>query len=124
MVDEPREPLGLRLAHAAGLDDVFLEVSFLGSTKVVIVVSAIAALLAARRCPRLAARDRRDRPRAPGDRVPAEGVRELARVRLATGWWAVRGISFPSGHPLAAVASCVGTLPLVAALHTGLHVLW
>ena len=53
MVDEPRDPLGLRLAHAVGLDDVFLEVSFLGSTKVVIVVSAIAALLAARRCPRL-----------------------------------------------------------------------
>jgi hypothetical protein len=41
-------------SRSPAIDDVFLQVSFLGSTKVVLLISAIAALLAARRCPRLA----------------------------------------------------------------------
>ena len=109
-------------ARSDGLNDVFLQLSFLGSTKVVILVSAIAALLAARRCPRLAlaivvialARPATEfllkevvsRPRPVGD-------------RLVGG----EGYSFPSGHPLAAAASW-GTLPLVAALYTKRRTLW
>jgi undecaprenyl-diphosphatase len=109
-------------SRTAGLSDVFREVSFLGSTKVVILVSSIAALLAARRCPRLAlaivvialARPATEfllkeivsRPRPVGD-------------RLVGG----EGYSFPSGHPLAAAASW-GMLPLVAALYTRRRVLW
>ena len=109
-------------ARSDGLNDVFLQLSFLGSTKVVILVSAIAALLAARRCPRLAlaivvialARPATEfllkevvsRPRPVGD-------------RLVGG----EGYSFPSGHPLATAASW-GTLPLVAALYTKRRTLW
>jgi undecaprenyl-diphosphatase len=109
-------------SRTTGLDDVFRELSFLGSTKVVILVSAIAALLAARRCPRLAiaiivialARPATEfllkefvsRPRPIGDRMVGG-----------------EGYSFPSGHPLATVASW-GTLPLVAALYTRRRALW
>jgi undecaprenyl-diphosphatase len=109
-------------SRTAGLSDLFRELSFLGSTKVVILVSAIAALLAARRCPRLAlviiaialARPATEfllkefvsRPRPVGDRMVGG-----------------EGYSFPSGHPLATVASW-GTLPLVAALYTRRRMLW
>jgi membrane-associated phospholipid phosphatase len=109
-------------SRTTDLDQVFRELSFLGSTKVVLLVSAIAALLAARRCPRLAlaivaialARPATEfllkefvsRPRPVGDRMVG-GV----------------GYSFPSGHPLATAASW-GTLPLVAALYTRRRTLW
>jgi undecaprenyl-diphosphatase len=109
-------------SRTSGLDDVFREVSFLGSTKVVILVSAIAALLAARRCPRLALviiaialarpatefllKELVSRPRPVGNRMVGG-----------------EGYSFPSGHPLATVASW-GTLPLVAALYTRRRLLW
>jgi membrane-associated phospholipid phosphatase len=104
------------------LNEVFRRVSFLGSTKVVFAVSAVAALLAARRCPRLALaivvialarpatefllKELVSRPRPAGN-------------RLVGG----EGYSFPSGHPLAVVASW-GTLPLVAALYTRRRLLW
>ncbi len=109
-------------SRTTDLDQVFRELSSLGSTKVVILVSAIAALLAARRCPRLAlaivaialARPATEfllkefvsRPRPVGDRMVG-GV----------------GYSFPSGHPLATAASW-GTLPLVAALYTRRRAVW
>jgi undecaprenyl-diphosphatase len=109
-------------ARTTDLDQVFRELSFFGSTEVVILVSAIAALLAARRCPRLALaivaialarpatefllKELVSRPRPVGD-------------RLVGG----EGYSFPSGHPLAAAASW-GTLPLVAALYTRRRALW
>jgi undecaprenyl-diphosphatase len=118
------EPISRWVFHSrsAALDDVFRNVSMLGSTKVVILVSAIAALLAARRCPRLALviiaialarpatefllKELVSRPRPIGDRMVGG-----------------EGFSFPSGHPLATVASW-GTLPLVAALYTRRRALW
>jgi undecaprenyl-diphosphatase len=109
-------------ARSPALNEVFLRLSFLGSTKVVIVVSVVAALLAAWRCPRLALaivvialarpatefllKELVSRPRPVGDRLVGGA-----------------GYSFPSGHPLATVASW-GTLPLVAALYTRRRVLW
>jgi undecaprenyl-diphosphatase len=109
-------------SRTAELNEVFLRLSFLGSTKVVILVSALAALLAARRCPRLALaivvialarpatefllKELVSRPRPVGDRLVGGA-----------------GYSFPSGHPLATVASW-GVLPLVAALYTRRRVLW
>jgi membrane-associated phospholipid phosphatase len=109
-------------ARSGDLDAVFRQVSFFGSTKVVFAVSALAALLAARRCPRLAlaivvialARPATEfllkefvsRPRPAGNRLVGGA-----------------GYSFPSGHPLATVASW-GTLPLVAALYTKRRLLW
>jgi undecaprenyl-diphosphatase len=118
------EPISHWVFHSrsATLDRVFLDLSFLGSTKVVILISAIAALLAARRCPRVALviiaialarpatefllKELVSRPRPIGDRMVGG-----------------EGFSFPSGHPLATVASW-GTLPLVAALYTRRRALW
>lgn len=103
-------------------DRVFRRVSFLGSTPVVLSVAAGAALVASRRCPRLAVaivvialarpltewglKELIDRPRPAGD-------------RMVNG----KGPSFPSGHPLATAASW-GLLPLVAALYTRRRWLW
>lgn len=104
------------------LDAVVKRVSFLGSTPVVLTVAALAAALAWRRCPRLAiaivviavARPLAEftikelvaRPRPAGDRL-VDGT----------------GYSFPSGHPLATVASW-GVLPLVLSLYTRRRRLW
>ena len=109
-------------ARTSGLNALFRRVSFLGSTKVVIVVTLVAAALTWRRCPRLAVailvvalarplaetflKELVSRDRPDGD-------------RLVNG----RGYSFPSGHPLATAASW-GMLPLVAALYTRRRVLW
>lgn len=102
-------------ARSPTRDDVFRRISMLGSTKVVIVVSAVAALLSIRRCPRLALAIvviAVARPLA--EFALKEGIRRDRPVgdRLVHG----EGYSFPSGHPLAAAASW-GTLPLVAALY-------
>jgi undecaprenyl-diphosphatase len=109
-------------SRTSATDDFFLFVSGLGSTRNVIVVSAVAAALASRRCPRLAIaivvvalarplaefalKELVSRDRPIGD-------------RLVNG----EGYSFPSGHPLAAVASW-GMLPLVAALYTKRRAVW
>jgi len=109
-------------ARTSGLDAFFRRASFMGSTLVVLTVSAVAAVMAWPRCSRLAmaivavalARPlieaalkllvNRDRP--VGD-------------RLVNG----EGFSFPSGHPLATAASwCM--LPLVVALYTRRRWLW
>ena len=104
------------------LDALVKRVSFLGSTKVVLSVAAVAAALAWRRCPRLAIaivviavarplaefalKELFSRDRPAGDRL-VDGT----------------GYSFPSGHPLATAASwCL--LPLVLGLYTRRRVLW
>jgi membrane-associated phospholipid phosphatase len=104
------------------LDEIVRQISFLGSTRVVILVAALAALASWKRCPRLALaiiiialarplieftfKEIVDRPRPVGDRlVPGNGP------------------SFPSGHPLATAASwCL--LPLVVALYTTRRWIW
>jgi undecaprenyl-diphosphatase len=109
-------------ARTPWFDDVVRRVSFLGSTKVVLTVAGVGALLALKRCPRLAMaivvialarpatewllKELISRPRPAGDRM-VHGA----------------GYSFPSGHPMATAASwCL--LPLVAALYTKRRVLW
>ncbi len=104
------------------LESIVRKVSFLGSTRVVIVVAAAAALAAWKRCPRLAIaiiviavarplaefalKELINRDRPDGDRL-VDGA----------------GYSFPSGHPLATAASW-GLLPLVLALYTRRKALW
>jgi undecaprenyl-diphosphatase len=109
-------------ARTPWLDELVLNISFLGSTKVVLPVAAVLALVAWRRCPRLAVaivvialarplaefglKELVDRPRPVGDRMVAGN-----------------GPSFPSGHPLATAASwCL--LPLVVALYTRRRWIW
>ena len=109
-------------SRSAWSDDVFLNLSFLGSTKVVLLVSAIAALLAARRCPRLAIAIIVIALARPATEFLLKELVSRDRPignRLVGG----EGYSFPSGHPLATVASW-GTLPLVAALYTKRRALW
>lgn len=109
-------------SRSTGVDDVFRELSFLGSTKVVLLVSAIAALLAARKCPRLAIAIVVIALARPATEFLLKEVVSRDRPigdRLVGG----EGYSFPSGHPLATVASW-GTLPLVAALYTKRRALW
>jgi undecaprenyl-diphosphatase len=109
-------------ARTPWLETLARRVSFFGSTPVVLGVAAIAALLAWRRCPRLAL--------AIVVIVAARPVIEWALKELIdrdrpVGARLVRGTgpSFPSGHPLATAASW-GLLPLVAALYTKRRVVW
>ena len=104
------------------LDDFFRRVSFLGSTRVVVVISAAAAAVTWRRCPRLAIAIlvvALARPLAEGAIKELVGRDRPVGDRLVRG----RGYSFPSGHPLAAAASW-GMLPLVVALYTRRRILW
>ena len=109
-------------ARAPGLNAVFRRVSFLGSTPVVLTVSAVAAILASRRCPRLAIAIviiALARPLA------EFALKELVSRDRPIGDRMVRGegYSFPSGHPLATAASW-GVLPLVVALYTRRRLVW
>ena len=101
---------------------MFRRVSFLGSTPVVLTVSAVAAILASRRCPRLAIAIvviALARPLAEWT------LKELVSRDRPIGDRMVRGegYSFPSGHPLATAASW-GVLPLVVALYTKRRLVW
>ena len=97
-------------------------VSFLGSTPVILTVAGVAALLAWRRCPRLAVAILVIVAARP---LIEWGLKELIDRERPTGARLVRGTgpSFPSGHPLATAASW-GLLPLVAALYTTRRALW
>jgi undecaprenyl-diphosphatase len=104
------------------LETLARRVSFFGSTRVVLIVAAIAALLAWRRCPRLAVAI----VVIVAARPLAEwGLKELIDRQRPIGNRLVRGTgpSFPSGHPLATAASW-GLLPLVAALYTTRRAVW
>jgi undecaprenyl-diphosphatase len=97
-------------------------VSLLGSTPVVLTVAALAALLAGRRCPRLALAIVVIAVARP---LFEFGIKELVARDRPTGARLVAGTgpSFPSGHPLATAASW-GLLPLVAALYTKRRAVW
>jgi membrane-associated phospholipid phosphatase len=103
-------------------NDFFRHVSFLGSTRVVVVVSLLAAAASWRRCPHLAIAILIvlvARPLAEAALKELVGRDRPVGDRLVPG----RGHSFPSGHPLATAASwCM--LPLVVALYTRRRVLW
>jgi undecaprenyl-diphosphatase len=88
----------------------------------VLTVSAVAAALAWRRCPRLAVAIvviALARPLAEW------AIKELVSRDRPTGDRLVGGLgyAFPSGHPMAAAASW-GVLPLVVALHSKRRLLW
>ena len=96
--------------------------SLLGSTKVVLAVSAALALLALRRSPRLALAIviiAIARPLSEFALKEIVGRDRPVGNQLVNG----RGPSFPSGHPYAAAASW-GLLPLVVPLYTRNRVIW
>ena len=109
-------------ARRPWLDEIVRRISFLGSTKVVLTVAGVLALVAWKRCPRLAVaivvialarplaefalKELISRDRPAGDRM-VHGA----------------GYSFPSGHPLATAASW-GLLPPVIALYTRRRAVW
>ena len=105
------------------MNAVVRKISFLGSTPVVLTVAGLAALAAAKRCPRLAIAIvviALARPLA--EFVLKEIV---SRPRPEESERLVRGVgySFPSGHPLATAASW-GLVPLVLALYTRRRAVW
>ncbi len=104
------------------LDRVVRRVSWMGSTKVVFPVAALAALASWRRCPRLAIAIvviALARPLTEFALKELVGRERPAGFRLVNG----TGPSFPSGHPLAIAASW-GLLPLVVALYTRRRLVW
>jgi undecaprenyl-diphosphatase len=109
-------------ARSPTLDAVFRRVSFLGSTPVVLTVSAVAALITSRRCPRLAIAIVVIALARP---LGEFALKELISRDRPIGDRMVRGegYSFPSGHPMATMASW-GVLPLVVALYTRRRVVW
>jgi len=103
-------------------DTVAKRVSWFGSTYVVLSVSAVAAALAWRRCPRLALAIvivALARPLTEFALKELVGRERPVGDRLVRG----RGPSFPSGHPYATAASW-GVLPLVAALYVRRRATW
>ena len=97
-------------------------VSWFGSTYVVLALSGLAALLAWRRCPRLAIALvvlAVARPLTEWVLKELVGRDRPVGDRLVRG----RGPSFPSGHPYATAASW-GVLPLVTALYVRQRALW
>jgi membrane-associated phospholipid phosphatase len=109
-------------ARTADLNAVFRRISFLGSTRVIVVVTLIAAALSWKRCPRLAIAILLVALARP---LAEAGLKELVARDRPDGDRLVRGrgYSFPSGHPLATAASW-GMLPLVVALYTRRRVVW
>ena len=109
-------------ARTPALNHFFRRVSFLGSTRVIIVVTLVGVALTWRRCPRLAIAIVVVAVARP---LAEAGLKELVSRDRPAGDRPVpgRGYSFPSGHPLATAASW-GMLPLVAALYTRRRGLW
>jgi undecaprenyl-diphosphatase len=104
------------------VDAIARKVSLLGSTPVVLVVAAAAALAAWRRSPRLALAIvviALARPLGEWTIKELVGRQRPVGHRLVVG----TGPSFPSGHPLAAAASwCL--LPLVVELYSTRRAVW
>lgn len=109
-------------ARRPWLDDIVRRISWLGSTKVVLTVAGVLALVAAKRCPRLAVAIvviALARPLAEFALKELVARDRPAGDRMVAG----TGYSFPSGHPLATAASW-GLLPPVLALYTRRRALW
>jgi undecaprenyl-diphosphatase len=109
-------------SRTAWFDRVVLRISWFGSTPVVVTVSLVAAAVAWRRCPRLALAIlviALARPLAEWTLKELVSRDRPAGDRLVAG----TGHSFPSGHPMATVASW-GVLPLVVALYTRRRLIW
>ena len=103
-------------------DSLARRASLLGSTKIVLIVSAALALLALRRSPRLALAIviiAIARPLSEFVLKEVVGRDRPVGNQLVPG----RGPSFPSGHPYAAAASW-GLVPLVVPLYTRNRAIW
>jgi membrane-associated phospholipid phosphatase len=109
-------------ARTPGVDAIVRRISFLGSNKVVFPVAGVLALLAAKRCPRLALAIVVIALARPACEFV---LKELVSRDRPAGDRMVRGTgySFPSGHPLATAASW-GLVPLVVGLYTKRRALW
>lgn len=119
--DEPITDAAIE-ARSPWRDDAAMSVSRLGSTPVVLAVSAVAAALAWPRCRPLAIAIvvfAVARPLVEFTFKELVGRERPNGDRLVPG----RGPSFPSGHPFATATSW-GFLPLVLALYTRRRVLW
>jgi undecaprenyl-diphosphatase len=104
------------------LDELFLTVSFLGSTYLVLTAGAAATLLTWRRCRAVALTLAFATISRPLLEFTLKATVDRARPdldRLVAG----NGPSFPSGHVMAAVALW-GLLPVVVALYTRRRALW
>ena len=109
-------------ARTPARDDIARKMSLLGSTKVVLAISAALLLLALRRSPRLALAIiiiTIARPLSEFALKEIVGRDRPVGNQLVNG----RGPSFPSGHPYAAAASW-GLLPLVVPLYTRNRAIW
>jgi undecaprenyl-diphosphatase len=109
-------------ARSGDRDDLALAISRFGSTPIVFTVSAVLAAVAWRRCPRLAVAIvviALARPLTEFLVKELVGRDRPAGDRLVRG----RGPSFPSGHPLAAIALW-GLVPPVVALATNRRFWW
>jgi undecaprenyl-diphosphatase len=119
--DEPIQR-GVESNRTGLLDDVFLRLSFLGSTVFVLTAGAVTALLTWRRCPAVAATVAIATLARPLLEFVLKATVDRARPdfdRLVDG----NGPSFPSGHPMAAVAFW-GLLPVVVSLYTQRRLIW
>jgi membrane-associated phospholipid phosphatase len=109
-------------ARTPAMNTVAKAISRLGSTPVVVVVAGVSALVAWRRCPRLAVAIVALALARP---LVEFGLKELISRDRPDGNQLVggRGPSFPSGHPFATAASW-GLVPLVVALYTKKRAMW
>jgi undecaprenyl-diphosphatase len=108
--------------RSADLSEFFLTVSRLGSTMVVLGAGAIMALVTWRRCPAVGMAIVAATLSRPLLEFTLKTLVERPRPdlhRLVTG----TGYSFPSGHPMAAVA-LYGLLPTIVGLYTKRRDLW
>jgi undecaprenyl-diphosphatase len=108
--------------RTSGLDELFLAVSFLGSTVAVLTLGTTATLLTWRRCRAVAvalAFATISRPLIEFVMKATVGRARPDFDRLVNG----QGPSFPSGHVMAAVALW-GLLPVVVSLYTRRRALW
>jgi undecaprenyl-diphosphatase len=119
--DEPIQK-GVESSRTTLFDDVFLTMSRLGSTVVVLTLGSVATLLTWRRCRAVSTALLIATFSRPVIEFTVKALVSRERPdfdRLVEG----NGPSFPSGHPLAAIALW-GLLPLVVSLYTRRRAIW